>query len=131
MLTPIANPVFYGILNDPFKEIVRKRFPWIFKKLSIKTILHFPRQSISLSLPVLPRTERQQLVDNENGFSIRLSRSECPMVVLSDENFIQNREDDIDGRENHHSDVLLSNNNKENNGEENVETKRKIFETDV
>jgi hypothetical protein len=70
-------------------------------------------------------------VDNENGFSIRRSRSECPMVVLSDENFIHNREDDIDGRENHHSDVLLSNNNKENNGEENVETKRKIFETDV
>ena len=127
MLTPIANPIFYGILNDPFKEIVKKRFPWIFKKRSLRTILHLPRQSISLSLPVLPTT------DNENGhrFSVRLSCGSCP--IIAHEILTQNG-GDIDEDEHHQSDILLTNNNERNgfNGEEEFVEKKKLFtETDV
>ena len=134
MLTPIANPIFYGILNDPFKEIVKKRFPWIFKKRSLRTILHLPRQSISLSLPVLPTTDRQQFVDNENGhrFSVRLSCGSCP--ILSHEILTQNRDDfDVDESDSRHSDILLTNNNERNglNEVEYVEKKKLFTETDV
>jgi hypothetical protein len=31
MLTPIANPVFYGLLNDPFQEVMKAKFPWLFR----------------------------------------------------------------------------------------------------
>jgi hypothetical protein len=57
MMTPIANPVFYGVLNDPFKEVVRKKCPWLFVKVSsIRTILNLPRHSLSLGIQVLIST---------------------------------------------------------------------------
>lgn len=77
MLTPIANPVFYGILNDPFKEVVRKRFPWLFVEMSFATICHRQRHSLSLSMPILPEGERQPLAamnENQNGLGDRAPR---------------------------------------------------------
>ncbi len=78
MLTPIANPVFYGILNDPFQEVVRKRFPCLFVPRSWKTILHWPGQQNQQALSDLIGMDQQHLVIQENGQEVVTARS--PMV---------------------------------------------------
>lgn len=51
MLTPIANPLFYGLFNDPFKDVIKNNFPRAFKALkllnSLKTsiVVHQPAEA--------------------------------------------------------------------------------------
>ena len=75
MLTPITNPVFYGMLNDPFKEVVRKRFPWLFGITSSNTMVNVPRNSASFHLPGVP------LLTMDNGFPVtEVLEKDYPML---------------------------------------------------
>ena len=80
MLTPIANPVFYGILNDPFKEVVHKKFPWLFSTTMEGTIVNLPRNSLSLSLPCVPMMTIPEVIKMENVFTLKdVPEEEYPM----------------------------------------------------
>ena len=80
MLTPIANPVFYGILNDAFKEVVHKKFPWLFSTTMEGTIVNLPRNSSVVSQPCVPMLTIPELIKMENGFTLKeVPEEEYPM----------------------------------------------------
>jgi hypothetical protein len=112
MLTPIANPVFYGILNDPFQEVVRKRFPWLFVKRSWETILCWPRQQIQHSLPDAPGMDLQQLVIDDNiieDFGGRTTNGEHNLAMENSPDELPNRSQ---ARMNNNETDLVENKNK-------------------
>ena len=73
MLTPIANPLFYGILNDGFREVLKEKFPWMFPSRSV--IGNLTIQSLALGLPAIPKFSRFKIrIDNVHRiFSIEKS----------------------------------------------------------
>jgi hypothetical protein len=85
MLTPIANPVFYGLLNDPFKEVMRAKFPWLFCVRSNSVIGNLTMQSLALTLPAMPKRNRFKISIDETRkkFSIEKSVEESEEGNLS------------------------------------------------
>ena len=65
LLTPIANPLFYGLLNDSFQEVMKEKCPWMFSSSSV--IGNLTIQSLALSLPAMPKWNRIKVTIDENN----------------------------------------------------------------
>ena len=75
MLTPIANPMFYGLLNDPFREVMKDKFPWLFCTGSNTVIRNLTIQSLALSLPAIPKWKRHRVTLDESKQNFQIEQS--------------------------------------------------------
>ena len=120
LLTPIANPVFYGLLNDPFKEVMRAKFPWLFCVRSNSAIGNLTVQSLAFTLPAIQKRNRFKIsVDqNQRTFSVEKSPEE------SDESLKEGKSIGVSLRENESQSVAVALNGRHNE----VFMKSKIME---
>jgi hypothetical protein len=74
MLTPIANPMFYGLLNDPFREVMKDKYPWLFCARSNTAIRNLTIQSLALSLPAIPKWNRFRITVDETKHQFQIEQ---------------------------------------------------------